>query len=271
MDERLQKILAHAGISSRRHAEQLILDGRVSVNRKVIRRLGVRADPKIDSITVDGTPIPKSKKPIYLLLNKPRNVVSTFDDPQKRQTVVDLIRPSIHERIYPVGRLDFGSEGLLILTNDGEFTRFMTRGGNVPKVYRVKVSGTPGDIQLERIRSGVKSRGIRYAGCTIDLFKDGSNPWFEITLLQGRNRQIRKMFEAIGHRVMKLRRTRIGFLEDSKLEPGEWRLLKPSEIRMFYERYSDNKRPKMVPLQRSNDKKPVAILSRGPERARGRK
>ena len=239
MDERLQKILAHAGVASRRHAEEMIVAGRVSVNGQVVRKMGVRADPFRDTISVDGHPIPKAGKPIYVLLNKPRSVVSTLDDPEKRRTVLDLIRPKIHERVYPVGRLDFASEGLLILTNDGEFTRFMTRGGRVPKLYRVKVSSTPSEEELERLRSGLRAGGIRYAACRVHLVKPGPNPWYEITLLQGRNRQIRRMFEAIGHRVMKLRRTRIGFLEDSRLGPGEWRLLRMSEIKTFYDRYSN--------------------------------
>ncbi len=239
MDERLQKILAHAGVASRRAAEEMIVAGRVSVNGQVVRKMGVRADQLRDVIAVDGHRIPKAGKPIYVLLNKPRSVVSTLDDPEKRQTVVDLIRPKIHERVYPVGRLDFASEGLLILTNDGEFTRFMTRGGRVPKVYRVKVSGTPAEEELGRLRRGLRAGGIRYAACRIHLVKPGTNPWYEITLLQGRNRQIRRMIEAIGHRVLKLRRTRIGFLEDSRLEPGEWRLLQTSEIKKFYDRYSN--------------------------------
>lgn len=239
MDERLQKILAHAGVASRRHAEEMIVAGRISVNGQVVRKMGSRADPFRDAICVDGYPIRKADRPIYVLVNKPRNVVSTLDDPERRQTVIDLIRPKIQERVYPVGRLDYASEGLLILTNDGEFTRFMTRGGRVPKVYRVKVQGTPPKESLERLRRGLRLGSTYYTSCRIHLFKRGENPWYEITLFQGRNRQIRQMFEGIGHRVTKIRRVRIGFLEDSHLESGEWRLLRNSEIKSFYNSYSN--------------------------------
>ena len=270
MDERLQKILAHAGVAARRHAEEMIVAGRVSVNGQVVRKMGVRADPVRDVISIDGQPIQKAGKPIYVLLNKPRSVVSTMDDPEKRQTVVNLIRPKIHERVYPVGRLDFASEGLLILTNDGEFTRFMTRGGRVPKVYRVKVSGTPGEKELGRLRSGLRARGIRYAACRIHRVKAGPNPWYEITLLQGRNRQIRRMFEAIGHRVMRLRRTRIGFLEDLRLEPGEWRRLRTSEIKQFYDSYSKEGAAKPGPSRPVRARKTKAPRAAGHKTKRGK-
>ena len=243
MQDRLQKILAHAGLASRRHAETMIEDGRVALNGHIVREKGVRADPMHDVITLDGKRVTRPSQPTYILLHKPRNVLSTRVDPQGRPTVVDLIPARARQKVYPVGRLDFPSEGLLLLTNDGEFTRFMTRAGNVPKVYKVKVSGTPTDAALERLRRGVRLDRERSAPCKIQMLRSGTNSWFEVTLHQGRNRQIRRMFEALGHRVMKLRRFRIGFLEDSKLEAGAWRHLTTREVRTFYVRYGDRPAP----------------------------
>ena len=153
MQERLQKILAHAGVASRRSAEKLIASGRVSVNGRVVSELGSKADPATDRITVDGQRIARPERRVYLLLNKPPNVMTTVDDPEGRPTVRDLIHRAPAGRLYPVGRLDFTSEGLLILTNDGEFTRFMTRAGNVPKHYRVKVQGVPQPANASRTTS----------------------------------------------------------------------------------------------------------------------
>src|SRR5207237_9507560 len=143
MQERLQKILAHAGVASRRHAEEMIQAGRVSVNGHIITALGSKADPADDVIKVDGKRLRPAERHIYVLLNKPKNVMSTSSDPEERPTVVDYVKGKIKERLYPVGRLDFGSEGLIILTNDGEFTKFMTKAGTIPKVYHVKVAGQP--------------------------------------------------------------------------------------------------------------------------------
>lgn len=237
MQVRLQKILAHAGIASRRAAEAMIRAGQVAVNGVAVTEMGVSADPARDVVTVNGKRIPRPPRPVYILLNKPRNVMSTVEDPEGRPTVLDLIRGQVRERVYPVGRLDFASEGLLILTNDGEFTRFMTRAGRAPKVYRVKVARRPTEEALDRLRKGVRSRGIRYGPCEVRPIGSGDNAWFEVTLTEGRNREIRKMFEAIGHRVMKLRRTRIGFLEDRDLAPGAWRRLTVREVREFYRQY----------------------------------
>jgi 23S rRNA pseudouridine2605 synthase len=261
MEERLQKILAHAGIASRRAAEKMIEEGRVTLNGKVVREMGVRADPRADVITVDGARIKKASKPSYVLLNKPRNVMSTVSDPEGRPTVVDFLRKAPGDRLYPVGRLDFTSEGLLILTNDGEFTKFMTKAGSVPKVYRVKVTGAPTAESVDRLRRGIKIDGVRLARSKLEVVKTGPNTWFEVTLKQGRNRQIRSMFEAIGHRVMTLRRVRIGFLEGGALGRGSWRELTRSEVEHFYTRYgnkaiSDN-------AQAAREKAPVK-RTRGP-------
>ena len=229
MPDRLQKILAHAGIASRRKAEQLIAEGRVTVNGKVVTELGTRADPASDAIRVDGKRIRSEQRFVYILLNKPKNVMSTSSDPQDRPTVMDYVA-KVKERIYPVGRLDFASEGLILLTNDGEFTKWMTRAGVVPKVYVVKVAGKPEERLLEKLRRGIYLEGERLAPCEIKLIKEGENPWYEVTLHQGRNQQIRKMFAVSGHPVEKLRRIRIGSLEDRRLPVGAWRFLSEQEV-----------------------------------------
>jgi 23S rRNA pseudouridine2605 synthase len=233
MQERLQKILAHAGVASRRHAEEMIQAGRVTVNGHIVTELGSKADPESDVIKVDGKKLRGAQRHIYILLNKPKNVMSTSTDPEDRPTVVDYVKGKIKERVYPVGRLDFGSEGLIILTNDGEFTKFMTKAGVIPKVYHVKVAGEPGEKDLARLRRGAYIDNERLAPCEIVPLKGGENPWYEVTLHQGRNQQIRRMFQSTGHPVEKLRRVRIGSLEDEKLRPGAWRLLTEEEVNHF--------------------------------------
>lgn len=233
MQERLQKILAHAGVASRRKAEEMIQAGRVSVNGHVIRELGSKADALEDVIKVDGKKLRPPPRHIYILLNKPKNVMSTSSDPEERPTVMEYVKGKIKERVYPVGRLDFGSEGLIILTNDGEFTKFMTKAGVVPKVYHVKLAGQPMERNLARLRRGAYIDNERLAPCEIELFKSGENPWYTVTLHQGRNQQIRRMFQSAGHPVEKLRRVRIGFLEDEKLTTGQWRFLTEHEVQRF--------------------------------------
>src|SRR2546426_4978003 len=230
MQERLQKILAHAGVASRRHAEEMIQTGRVSVNGHIVTELGSKADPEEDVIKVDGKKLRRPARHLYILLNKPKNVMSTSSDPGDRPTVLDYVKGKVKERVYPVGRLDFGSEGLIILTNDGEFTRSMTKAGIIPKVYEVKIAGEPAERDLDRLRRGAYIDNERLAPSTIELLKSGENPWFEVTLHQGKNQQIRRMFQSIGHPVEKLRRVRIGSLEDEKLRPGAWRFLTQEEV-----------------------------------------
>jgi 23S rRNA pseudouridine2605 synthase len=230
MQERLQKILAHAGIASRRRAEELIENGRVSVNGAIVSELGSKADPDTDVIKVDGKKIRSESRHVYVLLNKPRNVMSTSVDPEGRPTVVEYVGNKVKERIYPVGRLDFASEGLIILTNDGDFTKFMTQAGVVPKVYHVKIAHKPTDDELDRLRKGIFMDGKRLAPCEIEPLSTGENPWLEVTLHQGRNQQIRRMFLLLGHPVEKLRRVRIGSLGDDKLKAGEWRFLTEQEV-----------------------------------------
>src|SRR5690348_4175204 len=235
MEQRLQKLIAAAGIASRRHAEELIAAGRVTVNGEVVKELGSKADPDKDHIKVNGKLINlqlKSREKIYVLLNKPKGYLSSVSDPEGRPLVTELLPPSLG-RIHPVGRLDFNTEGLLLLTNDGEFTNFITAARNqVEKVYEVKVKGVPSDAAIERLRRGVTLEdGTRTAPAKITKVSETqTNAWYEVILHQGRNQQIRRMFELIGHSVLKLRRVRIGPLRDDKLKPGHWRFLSPGEV-----------------------------------------
>jgi pseudouridine synthase len=238
MQERLQKLIAAAGISSRRHAEQLITAGEVTVNGKVVTELGTKADPATDHIKVRGKLINTSlerRGNVYVLLNKPRGYLSSVTDPEGRPTVLELLPASLG-RVYPVGRLDFNTEGLLLLTNDGDFTNFITSARNrVEKVYEAKVKGAPDDQAIERLRRGVVlDDGTRTAPAKIRrLGETETNAWFEILLHEGKNQQIRRMFDLIGHSVLKLRRSRIGFLRDDELKPGRWRRLSPDEVKLL--------------------------------------
>ena len=235
MEQRLQKLIAAAGIASRRHAEELIADGRVTVNGKVVTELGSKADPERDHIKVNGkliNPQLESREKIYVLLNKPRGYLTSVSDPEQRPLVVELLPASVG-RVHPVGRLDFNTEGLLLLTNDGEFTNFITAARNrIDKVYEVKVKGVPTETAIARLRRGITlDDGTKTAPAKIQLLGEtDSNAWFEVLLHQGRNQQIRKMFDAIGNSVLKLRRVRIGSLRDDKLKPGSWRMLRPEEV-----------------------------------------
>jgi len=228
--ERIQKIISAAGIASRRKAEDLIRAGRVTLNGMVVTKMGTKADPARDHIKVDGKPIRRFPKRVYILLNKPRQVISTSDDPQGRLKVTDLVPAG--SRLYPVGRLDYNTEGLILLTNDGDFSRIVAgAGSHMPKVYHVKVRSTPDAETLKRLRSGIRLRsGARLEKCRIVPLKEGNNSWFEVTLTQGKNRQIRDMFDECGYPVLKLRRTRIGFLTDDKLPPGRYRFLAQAEV-----------------------------------------
>ena len=235
MEERLQKLIAAAGIASRRHAEQMIEAGEVTVNGEVVRTLGAKADPERDHIKVRGRLINQrlaEREKVYVLLNKPRGYLTSLSDPEDRPLVTDLVPGSLG-RLHPVGRLDFNSEGLLILTNDGELTNFITAARNkVPKVYEAKVKGVPPEAAVERLRRGIKlDDGERTAPAQIrQLGESETNAWFEVVLHEGRNQQIRRMFDAIGHSVVKLRRVRIGPLADERMGPGHWRFLTAEEV-----------------------------------------
>jgi len=236
MQARLQKLIAEAGIASRRHAEELIVAGHVNVNGKTITELGTKADPEKDHIKVKGrliNPLLQQHENIYVLLNKPKGYLTSMADPEGRPLVTDLI-PSSLGRLHPVGRLDFNTEGLLLLTNDGEFTNLVTSAKNrIAKVYQVKVKGVPPEHAIERLRRGTSiGKGERTAPAEVrKLRTSDTNSWFEVTLHQGRNQQIRRMFDAIGHSVIRLGRTRIGSLEDRQLKLGKWRRLTPGEIK----------------------------------------
>lgn len=245
--ERLQKIIAAAGLASRRKAEELIASGLVSVNGHVVTELGTKADLSLDTIEVNGRLLTAAQQHVYLLLNKPKGYVTTVSDPEGRPTVLDLLH-GIKTRVYPVGRLDYLSEGLLLLTNDGALAqRLMHASSHVPKTYLVKVSGRPTEAQIAKLRAGMflppestplqspkgsmqrRSHGVHTAPIQIKLARDAANPWFEITLIEGRNRQIRRMFEQVGHRVEKIKRVRYGPLNLS-VEPGHFRHLTPREV-----------------------------------------
>ena len=253
--ERLQKIMAASGVASRRKAEEMIAAGRVTLNGKVVTEQGTKADPERDEICVDREPLKKAERLVYYLLNKPKGYVTTVSDPEGRPTVMDLLAKPFEapleapfeaqgkrgkqgksaERVYPVGRLDYGSEGLLLMTNDGALAaKLMKAGSHVPKTYRVKVSGKPEEKAIARLRAGVTialedGRRVKTSPAKIRLVEDDANPWYEVELIEGRNRQIRRMFEGVGHHVEKIKRVQLGPLV-LDVEPGKFRELTRKEV-----------------------------------------
>ena len=230
-EERLQKILSQAGVASRRASEQLMLDGRVTVNGATVRALGTKADAMHDDIRVDGRRVKVARHHRYILLNKPRGYMTTRSDPERRPTVIDLLG-GVREYVYPVGRLDFDSEGLLLLTNDGDLAARLTHPRHgVPRVYEAVVSGVPDAHDLRRLAKGVTidDRPTQPAMVKVLRTKD-DGAVLEVTVREGRNRQVRKMCEAIGHPVSQLKRVAIGPLRESRLKPGHWRDLSEAEI-----------------------------------------
>jgi 23S rRNA pseudouridine2605 synthase len=233
--ERLQKIIAAAGVASRRKAEELISSGSVTVNGQTVTELGTKADPERDHIRVNGKLLHGPQQHVYILLNKPKGFVTTVRDPEGRPTVMSLLR-GVKARVYPIGRLDYASEGLLLLTNDGDLAlKLMKAASHVPKTYMVKVSGKPTPEDLQKLRAGVSiptddaRHRVRTAPAKINVIRDATNPWYEVTLIEGRNRQIRRMFEQVGHHVEKIKRVRYGSLE-LDVPPGKYRMLKPQEV-----------------------------------------
>lgn len=228
--ERLQKIMAQSGIASRRASETLILEGHVQVNGKTVTTLGTKAILGKDKITVNFQTLQKEKN-VYLLLNKPKGYVTTLKDPEGKPTVAALIT-GIQARVYPVGRLDFNSEGLLLMTNDGDLAYQLTDPDHeIPKVYVVKVYRTPTPEQIKELSSGFRLDGRKLKPCRIELLDKALNPWLRVTLTEGKNQQIRRMFAAVGHPVSKLKRIQFGPIKDDRLKPGEWRPLTAGEIR----------------------------------------
>jgi 23S rRNA pseudouridine2605 synthase len=230
--ERLQKILSQAGVASRRASEQLMLEGRVSVNGETVRELGTKADPSSDEIRVDGRRITLPERHRYLLLNKPRGYVTTRSDPQRRPTVMDLLT-GVREYVYPVGRLDFETEGLLILTNDGDLAARLTHPRHgVARVYEARVLGVPDAHDLDRLSRGVTVEGRRMTASDVRLLpgRPDRHATMQITIREGKNRQVRNMLDAIGHPVDQLRRIAIGPIRDAKLKLGRWRELSEAEV-----------------------------------------
>jgi len=233
VQERLQKLIAQAGIASRRAAEELITAGVVTVNGKVAE-LGTKADPETDHIKVNGKLINaklKAKEPAYILVNKPKGYLSSVSDPQGRKLVTDLVKG--YGKLHPVGRLDFNTEGLIILTNDGDFTNAVAGSKTIPKVYQVKTKGMPTEVAIRKLRRGLKLEdGFKTAPADIKILKPtDKNGWYEVTLYEGHNQQIRKMFDAVGHSVVKLKRIAIGTITDIGLPVGKSRKLSLDEVK----------------------------------------
>jgi pseudouridine synthase len=233
---RIQKIIAEAGLASRREAEDWIRAGRVEVNGRVAA-LGGKADPESDAVKVDGKRVrPRVGPRVYLLLNKPKGFVTTVSDPEQRDTVLDLIPGQLRRGVKPVGRLDVQTEGLLLLTDDGDLARLVTHpSSGCAKEYRVKVSGVPDEKSLERLRGGIFLDGSRTRRCEIARVsttagRGEGNSWLSVVLREGRSRQVRRMFETIGHPVSKLKRVAIGPIRDDRLPVGAFRALAPREV-----------------------------------------
>jgi 23S rRNA pseudouridine2605 synthase len=253
MQQRLQKVLSQAGIASRRAAEKLIADGRVSVNGATVTEMGTKADLGADDIRVDGRRIKAAERSRYVLLNKPAGYVSTRSDPQRRKTVIDLL-PGVREYVYPVGRLDYDTEGLLLLTNDGDLAAMLTHPRHgVERTYEAKVAGMPDDVALARLRKGIPLDGRRTLPADVSLINKGRRDRDGILLMtirEGRNRQVRRMCEAVGHPVRELRRTRIGPIQDRRLKPGEWRELRSDEV-MALRKSAAGRRPRAAASPRA--------------------
>jgi 23S rRNA pseudouridine2605 synthase len=242
--ERLNKLISQAGIASRRAAEDLITNGEVTVNGKTVTELGTKADPEKDHIKVRGkliNPRLGAREPSYILLNKPKGYLSSVADPQGRPLVTDLVKAQ--GKLYPVGRLDFNTEGLIILTNDGDFSNLVASSRKIPKIYEVKVKGIPNDNAVNKLRRGIRlPDGFKTAPAEIvRLRSTDKNAWFQVTLHEGHNQQIRRMFDSIGNSVVKLRRIAIGPLTDANLTVGAYRKLTKNEVEHFRQTKSAHK------------------------------
>ena len=232
-EERLQKILSRTGVTSRRKAEALMLEGRVTVNGKTVTELGTKADLDRDHIKVDGKLLHAPKRLVYIALYKPKACVTTMFDPEGRETVMDLLK-GLKGRVFPVGRLDYNSEGLLLFTNDGDFANRITSAErHIQKTYVVKTNGLLTKEQEEEFRQGIYLHGKKTLPAQIRLIRRADNPWYEVKLTEGRQNQIRMMFKNFGRLVEKLRRVKIAFLELTGLKPGEFRQLSEREVMRF--------------------------------------
>lgn len=240
MQTRLQKILSAGGIASRRAAEVLIRDGRVTVNGRTVTELGTKADPDADDVRVDGRRVKTAQQRRYILLYKPRGYITSRSDPQQRPTVIDLLNTGgVREYVYPVGRLDYDSEGLLILTSDGELAAKLTHPRHgVAREYHARVRGVPDAHALERLSRGIVLDGRRTAPAGVTLekvmeFDEGTQAILSFVIREGRNRQVRDMCDAIGHPVVRLKRVRIGPIADDRIRPGEFRDLTDREVTLL--------------------------------------
>jgi 23S rRNA pseudouridine2605 synthase len=256
MLERLNKLIARAGLASRRGADELIAAGEVTLNGEIVTDLGRKADPETDHIKVGGKLINSkivTHEKAYILLNKPKGYLSSAADPEGRKLVVDLVKG--FGKLHPVGRLDFNTEGLMILTNDGDFTNFVASSKLIPKVYEVKVKGLPNANAINKLRRGIRlDDGFKTSPAEIrELKSTENNGWYEVTLYEGHNQQIRKMFDSVGHSVVKLRRTAIGPIDYDRLPVGAYRELDPEEVEAFAK-----------PVKRP---KPKVVIDAKPERS----
>lgn len=233
MNVRLQKLISQAGLASRRAAEKLIVEGRVTVNGETVRELGSKADPAHDDIRIDGRRVKSAVRQRYILLYKPAGYVTTRSDPQRRRTVLDLLQ-GVKEYVYPVGRLDYDTQGLLLLTNDGDLAARLTHPRHeVDRTYEARVAGIPDEAAVERLRSGIPLDGHRTRPADVIVVNKGrreDDGLVLITIREGRNRQVRRMCEAVGHPVKSLKRIRFGPISDRRLKPGDWRELTVEEV-----------------------------------------
>jgi 23S rRNA pseudouridine2605 synthase len=268
MLERLNKLIAQAGVASRRGADELIIEGAVSVNGEIITEPGTKADPEKDHIKVRGKLINAKiagREKVYILLNKPKGYLSSAADPEGRKLVTDLVKG--YGKLHPVGRLDYNTEGLIILTNDGDFTNMVASSRTIPKVYEVKVKGLPNENAINKLRRGVRLEdGFKTAPAQIKELKGtDKNGWYEVTLYEGHNQQIRKMFDSVGHSVVKLKRTAIGSINYDRLPVGAYRELDPEEIKNIAAPAKPVK-PKSAPPEKVDKPKAKSAASYRPKK-----
>jgi pseudouridine synthase len=239
---KVQKILSEMGVASRRKAEELIREGRVTVNGRTVQ-IGDRADPSCDHIKLDGRRISLPPAKIYILVHKPKGFVTTIDDPEGRRTVLDLL-PTSNRRLFPVGRLDYDAEGILLMTDDGDLAHRLSHPSfHIPRTYQVKVKGKPTQAEILRLRQGISLEDGRTAPCRVGSLKETEeNSWLEMVLYEGRNRQVKRMWEKLGYPVLKLKRVGFAGLSLGKLTPGEYRALRPAEVQRLKKVTSANSR-----------------------------